>query len=60
MRHRYAQIDSNGYVVSHSWLSGMVLKDNMIPINDNFDITNKRYDTTSGEWIDSGGVPDTR
>ena len=45
---RYAQIDENGYVVSDSHLSGEVTADNMIPVSDDFDLSNKRY--VDGEW----------
>lgn len=45
---RYAQIDDNGYVVSDSYLSGKVEADNMIPLDDNFDLTNKRF--VNGKW----------
>ena len=46
--YRYAQIDKNGYIVSDSYLSGEVTADNMIPVSDDFDLTNKRY--VDGEW----------
>lgn len=48
--YRYAQIDENGYVVSDSHLSGEVIKDNMIRISDDFDLTNKKY--VNGEWVE--------
>lgn len=47
---RYAQIDENGYVVSDSHLSGEVKTDNMIPISEDFDLTNKKY--VNGEWVE--------
>lgn len=40
---RYAQITDEGYVVSDSYLSGEVDYPNMIPIPEDFDLTNKRY-----------------
>ena len=46
--YRYAQIDENGYIVSDSYLSGEVTADNMIPVSDDFDLSNKRY--VDGEW----------
>lgn len=46
--YRYAQIDENGYVVSDSYLSGEVIKDNMIAVDEDFDLTNKRY--VNGAW----------
>ena len=46
--YRYAQIDENGYIVSDSHLSGEVTVDNMIPVSDDFDLSNKRY--VDGEW----------
>ena len=45
---RYAQINDSGYVVSDSYLSGEVDHPNMIPILDDFDLTNKKY--VGGKW----------
>lgn len=45
---RYAQITDEGYVVSDSYLSGKVDHPNMIPIPDDFDLTNKKY--VGGKW----------
>lgn len=47
---RYAQIDEDGYVVSDSYLSGEVIAKDMIPIPEDFDITNKKY--VNGEWVE--------
>lgn len=47
---RYAQIDENGYIVSDSYLSGEVNADNMISIDKDFDLTNKKY--VNGEWVE--------
>ena len=47
---RYAQIDDTGNVISDSYLSGEVKADNMIPISDDFDLTNKKY--VNGEWVE--------
>ena len=52
---RYAQINDDGFVVSDSHLSGKVEKDNMIPIDDDFDIKNKKY--ANGEWVDYNPEP---
>ena len=46
--YRYAQITDSGYVVGDSYLSGEVDYPNMIPISDDFDLTNKRY--VDGKW----------
>ena len=49
--YRYAQIDlETGMVVSDSYLSGIVEADNMIPISEDFDLTNKKY--VDGEWVE--------
>lgn len=49
--YRYAQIDiETGIVVSDSHLSGIVEADNMIPISEDFDLTNKKY--VDGEWVE--------
>lgn len=48
--YRYAQIDSDGCVVSDSHLSGEVEADNMIPISEDFDLANKKY--VDGEWVE--------
>ena len=47
---RYAQIDTNGIVVSDSHLSGEVIADNMIPIADDFILVNKKYE--NGKWVE--------
>lgn len=48
--YRYAQIDNNGYVVSDSILSGEVQKENMILIEQDFDLTNKKYNKETQQW----------
>ena len=54
MVYRYAQIYKNedgfGYVESDSWLSGEVISENMIRLEENFDLTNKRWNYTTSEW----------
>lgn len=52
---RYAQITDEGYVVSDSYLSGEVDHPNMIPIPEDFDITNKKY--VGGKWESYTPVP---
>lgn len=48
---RYAQIDlDTGMVVSDSYLSGEVEAENMIQIEEGFDLTNKRY--IDGNWME--------
>ena len=48
---RYAQIDiKTGIVISDSYLSGEVEAENMIQIEEGFDLTNKRY--IDGNWIE--------
>ena len=48
---RYAQIDiKTGLVISDSYLSGEVEAENMIQIEESFDLTNKRY--IDGNWIE--------
>ena len=39
---RYAQITDSGYVISDSHLTGKVGLPDMIPIPDDFDLTNKK------------------
>ena len=48
--YRYAQVESKGYVVSDSWLSGEVDDKNMIPVAAGFDLANKRY--VNGAWVE--------
>lgn len=50
--YRYAQIDENGLVVSDSWLSGQVEAENMIPLEDNFDLSNKKWDFELKHWVE--------
>lgn len=48
---RYAQIDlESGIVISDSHLSGEVKAKHMIPISNDFDLSNKKY--INGEWVD--------
>lgn len=48
---RYAQIDiKTGIVISDSYLSGEVEAENMIQIEEGFDLTNKRY--IYGNWVE--------
>ena len=48
---RYAQIDTKtGLVISDSYLSGEVEAENMIQIEEDFDLTNKRY--VDGNWVE--------
>ena len=53
--YRYAQINSDGYPVSDSYLSNEVKADNMIPISEDFDLTNKRY--INGKWEEYAPEP---
>ena len=56
--YRYAQINlETGMVVSDSHLSGIVESDNMIPISEDFDLTNKKY--VDGEWVEYEPEPIT-
>ena len=49
--YRYAQIDlETGIIEGISYLSGEVQVDNMIPISEDFDLTNKKY--VDGEWVE--------
>lgn len=52
---RYAQITDEGYVVSDSYLSGTVDYPNMIPIPEDFDLTNKKY--VGGKWEEYTPAP---
>lgn len=47
---RYAQINKNGVVTSDSQLSREVISENMIPIDNDFDLTNKKYNIETKEW----------
>ena len=47
--YHYAQIDENGYIVGISHLSGEVIRENMIQINEDFDPTNKKWNGVSWE-----------
>ena len=53
---RYAQIDiKTGIVISDSYLSGEVEAENMILIDEDFDLKNKRY--INGNWIEHVSEP---
>ncbi len=45
---RYAQITDSGYVISDSYLTDKVELPDMIPIPEDFDLTNKKY--VGGKW----------
>lgn len=47
---RYVQINSDGYVVGESFLNGEVQSDNMIPIEQDFDLTKKKYNKETQQW----------
>lgn len=50
MMYRYAQINvETGTIEGDSHLSGQVDRPNLIPISNNFDLSNKKY--VNGEWI---------
>lgn len=52
---RYAQITDSGYVISDSYLTGKVELLDMIPIPEDFDLTNKRY--VDGKWEEYTPAP---
>ena len=49
MYYHYAQIDENGYIIGISHLSGEVVRENLIQIEEDFDPTNKKWNGTSWE-----------
>lgn len=49
MYHHYAQINENGYIVGISHLSGKVVRENLIEIDADFDMTNKKWNGESWE-----------
>ena len=50
--HRYAQIDiTTGHVISDSWLLE-TSAENLIPISEDFDLTNKKQDFEIGNWME--------
>ena len=48
-RFRYIQIDDEGIPYADSMLSGMIEDDHAIIVDQDFDITNKKY--VDGEWV---------
>lgn len=54
MQYRYAQIykhkDGFGYPECDSQLSGEVIAENMIRLEEDFDLTDKRWNYTTSEW----------
>lgn len=54
MIYRYAQIykseDGFGYPECDSYLSGEVIAENMIRLEEDFDLTNQRWNFTTSEW----------
>lgn len=47
--YRYAQIDENGIVFCDSYLNGIIEAPNLILIDFDFDLTNKKYE--NGTWV---------
>lgn len=47
---KYATINESGIVIGISYLSGEVNKSDMILLEEDFDITGKKYQ--NGEWIE--------
>lgn len=47
--YRYAQIDENGFVFCDSFLSGIIENPNLILIDLDFDLSNKKYE--NGTWV---------
>lgn len=62
MVYRYAQIrkdkDGYGYVECDSYLSGEVILDNMIPLEENFLLENKRWNYGLKLWEDYEPEPE--
>jgi len=56
---RYAQINAEGYVVSDSHLFDTVERENMIPLEEDFDLTNKRWNGMEWEEYESAPAPTT-
>lgn len=50
MKYRYAQIDKDGNILSDSLLSGEVKADNMIPIEAEFNLFNKKYNLETEQF----------
>ena len=47
---RYIQIDiSTGQIIGENYTTGIIERENMILVDDNFDKTNKKYN--DGEWV---------
>lgn len=49
---KYAQLDITGKVIGVSSLSGEVIADDLIRIEDGFSPWGKRYDKEANSWID--------
>jgi len=50
MGFRYAQVNDEGFIISDSMLSDVVIKTKMIPVSEAFDLTNKRF--IDGDWVE--------
>ena len=50
MGFRYAQVNDEGFIISDSMLSDVVVKTKMIPVSETFDLTNKRF--IDGDWVE--------
>ena len=48
---KYAQINlETGMIEAISWISGEVTEENLILVDEDFDLTNKKY--IDGEWVE--------
>ena len=48
--YRYAQVDEQGYIISDSYLSGVVESPLMIPLSSEDDIDGKKYNFETKQW----------
>lgn len=56
--YHYATVDSNGYIIGISHLSGKVSRPNMISIDEDFEPTNKRWNGESWESYTPPELPE--
>lgn len=57
--YRYAQIDKNGNVVSDSNFQEEFISEDMIPIDLDFDLSDKKFNIETKEWEEKEYIPFT-
>lgn len=50
--YRYIQVDDNGIIIADSYFAVEWEDEHCIPVGSDFDPTDKKYDFTTGDWVE--------